>query len=123
MNKELIAVPGQVVIIKIKDADHGFFARINDVTRDMLAKNRVCWLVDFTPLLPFEKLNIVNIQWKLNDEHIYGEEFTMDGVFHQLCKVDFPKSYDEKETVAITKHQQASKKKAVVSHLRLVKKE
>lgn len=95
MNKELVAVPGQVVIIKVNDKDHGFFARINDVTRDMLAKNRVCWLVDFTPLLPFEKLNIVNIQWTLNDEHIYGEEFTMNGVCHQLCKVDFPKTEDE----------------------------
>ena len=123
MNKELIAVPGQVVIIKIKDADHGFFARINDVTRDMLAKNRVCWLVDFTPLLPFEKLNIVNIQWKLNDEHIYGEEFTMDGVFRQLCKVEFPKPENEQTAVTSTTNQQAAKKKAVVSHLRLVKKE
>lgn len=117
MNKELIAVPGQVVIIKIKDSDHGFFARINDVTRDMLAKNRVCWLVDFTPLLPFEGLKIVNIQWKLNDEHIYGEGFTMDGVFHQLCKVDFPKG----EQMPDTKPKE-TKKKTAVSHLKLVKK-
>jgi len=95
MNKELIAVPGNVIVIKIKDVDHGFFARINDVTRDMLAKNRVCWLMDFTPLLPFEGWKIVNIQWKLNDEHIYGESFTMDGVFHQLCKVEFPVANDE----------------------------
>jgi len=118
MKSKPIVLPGKVIIIKVQDKDHGFFARINTIVRDPYAKNRVCWLVNFTPLIPFKDWKIIDIQWKLNDEHIYGEEFTMDGIYHQLFKVDFPlEDVEEEPEVA-----PAKAKRRIVHGLKLVEK-
>jgi len=92
MNKELVAKEGKVIFIRIGNKG-GIYAHINYIVRDVHTKNRIGWIVHFTPLLEatFSKEKVMaEIQWSLNDDHLYGEEFTMGGVRYCLCKIIFP---------------------------------
>lgn len=73
-----------------KEGYHYYFALVLNITRDELTKNRIGWYVKFIPLVMTSTGKTISITWQLNDEHLYGESFTMQGVPIKLEKFQVP---------------------------------
>lgn len=85
MDDTIITNPGDVILIKLgKDKQKGFYACITNVTADIY--KRGWWSVRFFPfvLAPDSKLH--EVEWKLDDQQIRGEEFTIDNHVYQMFK-------------------------------------
>jgi len=93
---------GETVILKIDNEEQGIYLYVEKIVRDMNAKNRVCWLIDFsilTTLIYIKegtmeecKKNTLGCPAKarllVNDEHIRGEAFTIEGEYRHFCKIN-----------------------------------
>jgi hypothetical protein len=89
MDESIITNPGDIILIKIgKEKQLGFYARVIDVVADKFKRN--FWVVRFYPFVPTENFKLITMSWKLDDDQIRGQEFTMNDVPHQLFKVKFP---------------------------------
>ena len=89
IDTSIIVNPGDIILIKIgKEKQLGFYAKVIDVVADKFKRN--FWVVRFHPFVPTEDFKIITMAWKLDDDQIRGQEFTMNDVPHQLFKVKFP---------------------------------
>jgi len=124
MDNTIIVNPGDIILIKIgKEKQLGSYVKIIDVVADKFKQN--FWIVRFHPFVPTEDFKIITMAWKLDDDQIRGQEFTLNGVPHQLFKVKFPEdeiTEPEKmfkdDPVPLPKLKNADKKK---TFLKLVK--
>jgi hypothetical protein len=97
MDNTIITNPGDVVLLKIqnKEKQIGYYIKIIDVVAD--AYKKLWWSVNFCILTPTEDFKLIIRTLILDDNQIRGQSFTVNGVFHQLCKVEFPEkeSYEK----------------------------
>lgn len=92
MDETVITNPGDIILIRMgKPATSGFYAKIIDVTAD---HKRGWWQVRFNPLVMTSDFKLIELMWKLDNDQIRGQEFTMNQVPHQLFKVEFPDNGD-----------------------------
>ncbi len=99
MDNSVITNNGEIVLVKVNKVQ-GFYIKIIDVTPDYKPG---WWNVKFYPLVPTKDFKLRETVWKLDNQQIRGEEFTMGGIPHQLLKVE----YEVKIPEAITKKQDA----------------
>jgi hypothetical protein len=89
MDDTIITNSGDIILIKIgKEKQLGFYAKVIDVVADKFKQG--FWVVRFCPLVSTKDFKLIELSWKLDDQQIRGEEYTMNGVPHQLFKVEFP---------------------------------
>ncbi len=89
MDETIITNPGETILVKIgKEKQLGFYARVIDVVADKF--KRGFWVVRFYPFVPTKDFKLIEMSWKLDDQQIRGEEYTMNDVPHRLFKVEFP---------------------------------
>lgn len=101
MDNSVITNPEDIILIRVNRAQD-FYAKIIDVTVDSYKKG--WWNVRFYPLVPTKDFKLREAIWKLDDQQIRGEEFTMNGIPHQLFKVEYEvKTPDERPKYNITK--------------------
>ena len=86
---QAFVLPGKIIILKVDEEDHGLYIYIKDVVRDINTKNRVGWIVYYIPLWATKNWEPLILDIRVNDEHIRGEAFTVNGEFRQFCEVDF----------------------------------
>ncbi len=73
---------GEVILVYI-DNEPGFFARVEEVKPD---QKKGWWQISFLILaIPLKKMT-----WKLDDEQMRGQEFTMNSVPMQIKRVEAP---------------------------------
>jgi len=125
MDDSIIANPEEIILVKINKI-RGFYAYIIDVINDIKPG---WWQVKMCPFIPASDFKLSEITWKLDDQQIRGSEFTMNGVVHQLCKVDLPKNINnnskensnESSNNNISIPKQFKNKKEIPSYLKPVK--
>ena len=94
MDNTIITNPGDIILIKIgKEKQLGFYAKVIDVVADKF--KRGFWVVRFYPFVPTENMKLTIMPWQLDNDQIRGQEFTMNGVPHQLFKVEFPECKED----------------------------
>jgi len=94
MDDTIITNNGEVILILVgKEKTKGFYALVTDVTADLVKRN--FWVVKFALLVPMKDWKLREVSWLLDDQQIRGEEFTMNGVPHQLFKIDILKKIEE----------------------------
>ena len=88
MDESIITNPGDIILIKIgKEKLQGFYARVNNISAD---HKPGWWKIKITPFVPTKDFKLVEMEWKLDNDQIRGQEFTMNGgIPHQLFKVKF----------------------------------
>lgn len=103
MDDSIITNDGEIVLVKINKVQ-GIYIKIINVTLDPLKKG--WWMVKFYPLIPTKDFKLREAVWKLDEQQIRGEEFTMNGIPHQLFKADYEvKQSDERPKYNITNKQ------------------
>ena len=116
MDDTIITNPGDIILIKIgKEKQLGFYAKVIDVVADKFKRN--FWVVRFYPFVPTENFKLITMSWKLDDDQIRGQEFTMNGVPHQLFKVKFPEDEVIEPEKMFEKASQEDKPEQVVDHI------
>ena len=116
MDESIITNPGDIILIKIgKEKQLGFYAKVIDVVADKFKRN--FWVVRFHPFVPTEDFKIITMSWKLDDDQIRGQEFTMNDVPHQLFKVKFPEDEVIEPEKMFEKPSQEDKPEQVVDHI------
>jgi len=86
-DETVITNPGDIILVRIgKEKQQGFYARVNDIVAD---HKKGWWSVTFSPLIPTKDFKLHEIGWLLDNDQIRGQEFTLNGVPHQLFKVEF----------------------------------
>jgi hypothetical protein len=95
MDESIIANPGDIILIKI-NKEMGFYAEVIDVVADKMKKG--FWAMRFYPFVQTPDWKIIEVTWLLDNDQIRGQEFTMNGVPHQLFKIEFQKLETIKQT-------------------------
>ena len=91
-NGVILTKIGDIILIKVgKDKQHGFYARVNDLIADY---KKGWWKLKFSPLVQTPDFKMIELEWKLDEDQIRGEEFTVDQVPHQIFGVEFLDSPD-----------------------------
>jgi len=85
MDDSVITVNGEIVLVIVNKVQ-GFYLKIIDVTPDYKPG---WWNVKFYPLIPTKDFKLRESIWKLDNQQIRGEEFTMNSIPHQLFKVEY----------------------------------
>lgn len=118
MDNTIITNPGEIILIKIgKEKQLGFYAKVIDVIADKFKRN--FWVVKFYPFVPTPDFKLVVMSWLLDDDQIRGQEFTMDGIPHQLFKVKFPEGevIEPEKLFEKTSQEDKTEKVEVVNHI------
>lgn len=88
MDKTIITNPNEIILVKI-DKTKAFYAYVVNVIEDIKPG---WWQVKFCPLIMTSDFKLSEVVWKLDNQQIRGQEFTMNSISHQLFKVDLPKN-------------------------------